>query len=147
MDLKNKVQADLQAAMKERDSVRRETLRTLLTSLTNAEMEKKDALNEEEFIQVVQREGKKRREAIEAFEAGGRQDRAQKEAQELEVLKAYLPKQLSEDEIKAVVQELIENAPGVPNMGQLMGQAMGRLKGQADGNTVRGIVTQLLEQA
>ena len=146
MNPKDKVQTDLQTAMKEKDSVRRETLRTLLTSLTNAEMEKKDALNEEEFVQIVQRESKKRREAIEAFEAGGRQDRAQKEAQELDVLKAYLPKQLSEDEITAVVRELIESAPTTPNMGQLMGQAMGRLKGQANGNTVRSIVTRLLEQ-
>lgn len=145
MNLKDKVQADLQAAMKEGDSVRRETLRTLLTSLTNAEVEKKGELDEGEFIQVVQRESKKRREAIEAFKAGGRQDRAQQESQELEVLKAYLPKQLSEDEIKAVVQELIHQAPTPPSMGQLMGQAMGRLKGQADGNTVRRIVTQLLE--
>ncbi len=145
MDFKAQLQTDLQAAMKAGETIKRDTLRTLLTTLTNAEMETTDELTQADFNKVVQREVKKRREAIEAFTTGGRPDRAEKESQELEVLQAYLPEQMSVDEIKKIVQEIIDNAGDAPNMGQIMGQAMGKLKDKADGNTVRQVVSELLE--
>lgn len=144
MSFKAQLQSDLQAAMKSGDSIKRDTLRTLLTTLTNAEMETTDELTEADINKVIQREVKKRREAIEAFTEGGREDRAEKEKQELEVLQAYLPEQLSEDEIRKIVQEIIDGAGDAPNMGQIMGQAMGRMKDKADGNTVRQIVSEML---
>jgi hypothetical protein len=147
MDMKPQIQKDIQAAMKSGENVKRETLRGLLATLTNMEMESTDELTQDDFITVVNREVKKRREAIEAYKDGGREDRAEKETQEMEILQAYLPEQLSEDDIKAAVQSIIDDISkqGAPNMGQVMGQAMGKLKGQVDGNVVRQVVSQLLE--
>jgi len=147
MDIKTQLQKDIQAAMKAGDSVKRETLRGLLAAHTNAEIEVKGELSQDDFTNVVNREVKKRREAIEAFKAGGREDRMKKETRELEILQTYLPEQLSSEEIKMVVQSIIDslNAQGAPGLGQVMGQAMGKLKGKADGNTVRKIVSDLLE--
>jgi len=144
LDFKAQLQSDLQAAMKAGETIKRDTLRGLLATLTNAEMETTDALTQADFNKVVQREVKKRREAIEAFTAGGREDRAEKEAQELEILQTYLPEQMPLDEIKKVVQEIIDSAGAAPNMGQIMGQAMGKLKDKVDGNTVRQVVSELL---
>jgi len=149
MDLKQHVRKELHAAMKAGDTVKRETLRTLLSAIMNAEVEKKEALNAEDYVAVVQREAKKRRESIEAFEAGGRLERAAVETQELHLLQSYLPQQLTQEALQEVVRNVIEqlSAQGTPNLGSVMGRVMGQVKGQADGNVVRQVVTELLQDA
>jgi len=149
MDLKQHVQKELHVAMKAGDTVKRETLRTLLSAIMNAEVEKKEALNAEDYVAVVQREAKKRRESIEAFEAGGRLERAAVETQELHILQSYLPQQLTREALQEVVRSVIEalSAQGTPNLGSVMGRVMGQVKGQADGNVVRQVVTELLQDA
>lgn len=147
MEFRDRLQKDLQAAMKAGDVIKRETLRTLLTALTNAEVDKQGEFTEYDVAAVLQREVKKRREAIEAYRDGGRQELADKETQELRILQTYMPKQLSPQEIEAVVGQIIAglSAAGKPNLGQVMGAAMGKLKGQADGNVVRQVVAKLLQ--
>jgi len=136
---------DLSAATKAGDKTRRDTIRLLLTALTNEEVALNVAeLDEAQFVTVVQREAKKRRESIEAYREAGREERAAGEEAELKVLEGYLPEQLGEDEIERVVREVIDKLAGEPAMGQVMGQAMGRLKGKADGATVRKVVERLL---
>ena len=147
MEFRDRLQKDLQAAMKAGDVIKRETLRTLLAALTHAEVEKQGEFTDADLATVLQREVKKRREAIEAYQAGGRKDLVDKETQELHILQTYMPKQLSPQEIEAVVSQIIAglSAAGKPNLGQVMGAAMGKLKGQADGNAVRQVVAKLLQ--
>jgi len=142
---RERLQKDLSAATKAGDKTRRDTIRLLLTALTNEEVALDVAeLDEEQFVAVVQREAKKRRESIEAYREAGRQERAAAEEAELKVLGSYLPAQADEGEIESVVREIIDNLPGEPAMGPVMGQAMGRLKGKADGAVVRRVVERLL---
>ena len=147
MEFRDRLQKDLQAAMKAGDVIKRETLRTLLAALTHAEVEKQGEFTDADLAAVLQREVKKRREAIEAYQAGGRKDLVDKETQELHILQTYMPKQLSPQEIETVVSQIIAglSAAGNPNLGQVMGAAMGKLKGQADGNAVRQVVAKLLQ--
>ncbi|MDP6703905.1 MAG: GatB/YqeY domain-containing protein [archaeon] len=155
---KTELQDQLKAAMKEKDEVKTGALRMLLSSLSNKEKEKQFqavkqnaeagevVLEEEEIQAVVATEVKKRKEAAEAFEKGGRAEAAAKEKEELEILQAFLPEQLSEEEIADIVKEAIAetSASSMQDMGKVMAAAMGKLKGQADGAVVQNIVkTQL----
>lgn len=145
MSLKEKITQDLKDAMKSGDSFKRDTLRLLDSAIKNAEIEKKKretGLGDEEILEVVSRAVKQRNDSIRQFIDGGRPELAEKEKAELEIIKAYLPEQLGEDEIRLVVKEIIAGAGEVKpsDMGKIMGQAMGKLKGKADGNIVKKIV-------
>ena len=145
MSLKEKILSDLKEAMKTGDSGKRDVLRLLDSAIKNAEIEKKkkeDGLSDEETQEVISRAIKQRRDSVEQYKSGGRNDLAQKEQAEIEILSDYLPEQLSEEEVKKVVKEAISQtgARSKADMGKVMGQAMGRLKGQADGNLVKSIV-------
>ena len=141
-DLKDRLRADLTTAIKARDEVRSSTLRMVLTSITNAEVAGKEAreLTDEDVLGVLTSEGKKRREAAEAFEQAGRTEQAAKERAEFDVLADYLPEQLGDDEIAALVAEAIASTgareEGMRAMGKVMGVAMGRVDGRADGRRV-----------
>lgn len=150
MALKEKITNELKDAMKSGDSFKRDTLRLLDSAIKNAEIEKKkreEGLSDEEVLEVISRAVKQRNDSIKQFIDGGRPELAEKEQKELEILKAYMPEQMSEDEIRKTIKEIIAGAGEVipADMGKIMGQAMGRMKGKADGNVVRKIVGEELQ--
>lgn len=150
MDLKQKILEDLKTAMKTGDTVKRDTLRMLDSMIKNTEIEKKkkeEGLSEEAMIEVLSRAVKQRRDSVSQYETGGRSDLAEKEKKEIEIIEAYLPAQLGEEEVRKVVQEVISQtgATSEAEIGKVMGPVMGRLKGQADGNLVKKIVEEELK--
>ena len=144
MSLKEKLQNDLTDAMRARDEIRSSTIRMILTSIKNEEVAGKEAreLNDAELITVLSREAKKRREAAEAFDQAGAKDRADQERAEGVVIAEYLPKQLSEEEIKtliaAAMAETGANSPA--QMGLVMKWLQPKIAGKADGGLVSSLV-------
>lgn len=132
--------------MRSKDAVRLSALRMIQASITEQEKSGKGDVKDEDVVAILQKQAKQRRESIEQFEAAGRKDLVDKETAELEIIENYLPEQASNDEIRAVVGEVIESAGATSkkDFGRVMGPAMGRLKGKADGNRVREIVEDLL---
>jgi uncharacterized protein len=154
MTLKEKIIADIKDAMKSGETLKRDTLRLLDSTIKNSEIEKRsasrrseDELSDEEILEVISRAVKQRNDSIQQFTDGGRPELAEKEQAELEILKTYLPEQMSEDEIRKVVKEIISAAGTVSpsDLGKIMGQAMGKMKGKADGNVVKKIVGEELQ--
>ena len=147
-ELKDRLRADLNAAMRARDQVRLRTLRMALTSITNEEVAGASArdLSDEEIVKVLTREARKRREAAEAFGAAGRAEQAAAERAEGEVLAHYLPAQLSDDELGALVSSVIAEtgAAGLQGMGQVMKTLSPRVAGRADGARVAAEVRRRL---
>ncbi|MEU5956674.1 GatB/YqeY domain-containing protein [Streptomyces sp. NPDC047525] len=149
--LKAKLQEDLTASIRGRDELRSSTLRLTLTAITKEEVSGKTAreLSDDEVQKVIAREAKKRREAAEAFANGGRAEQAEKEKAEGEILAEYLPKQLSEDELRAIVAQAVEEAKaagaeGPRAMGQVMKIVNPKVAGLAEGGRVAAVVKQLL---
>jgi hypothetical protein len=149
-DLKDRLRADLTTAMKARDQLRTGTLRMVLTAITNAEVGGKEAreLSDDDVIGVLTTEAKKRREAAEAFDAGGRPELAAKERDESAILAEYLPEQLDEDQIRDIVTAAIESTgsadAGMKAMGAVMGVVQPQVKGRADGKAVAAEVKRQL---
>ena len=147
-ELKERLRADLNAAMRARDQVRMRTLRMALTSITNEEVAGASArdLSDEEIVKVLTREARKRREAAEAFGAAGRDEQAAAERAEGEVLADYLPAQLSDDELTTLVSTAIAEtgASGRQGMGQVMKMLTPRVAGRADGARVAAEVRRQL---
>jgi len=133
-------------AMKAKDEIRLSTLKLLSSSLHYEKIDKQHDLAEEEEIVVVQREAKKRRDEIEAYEKAGVTDRADKEKKELEVLAEFLPEQLSDKELEKMVMSAIKEveASSVADMGKVIGKVMGEAKGKADGKRVSSLVKEKL---
>jgi len=146
--LKDRLRGDLTAAMKARDEVRTRTLRMALTSVAREEVAGASAreLGDDEVIKVLAREAKRRREAAEAFASAGRDDQAAAERAEGAVLDAYLPAQLSDEEIAAIVAAAIDEtgASGMTAMGQVMRVVTPRIAGRADGARVAAEVRRRL---
>lgn len=145
MNLRQKISADLTAAMKAGDRLRLETLRTLRAVLTEKEIERRGSkaeMTSDDEIGVLSSAAKKRRESIEQFAKGGRQDLVDQETQELAIIQEYLPKQLSLDDISAIVKEIISQigATGPGDFGKVMPLAMKQLKGKADGKVIQELV-------
>ncbi|PIP15610.1 MAG: hypothetical protein CO003_01725 [Candidatus Portnoybacteria bacterium CG_4_8_14_3_um_filter_44_15] len=165
MTLKEKIQAEVKKAMLEKNAVGVLVLRMLLASILNKEKEKRAKLskdekdiakleqlskiNDEEALEVISSEVKKRKDSIEQFAQGGRSDLVEKEKKELEVLMKYLPEQISEDEIRKIVKDKIEelniSSGKSEAAGKLMGAIMPQLKGKADGSLVSKIVSEELK--
>ncbi|AJC73587.1 aspartyl-tRNA amidotransferase subunit B [Pseudothermotoga hypogea DSM 11164 = NBRC 106472] len=146
MDLKSRLNQDLKEALKAKDEVKLRTVRMLLTAIKNFEVEKMTLATDEDILQIMSKEIKKRQEAIEMYEKGGRQDLAQAERQEIEVIQSYMPKQLSEEEIKEIAKKVISelNLKGPKDVGVAMKAIMPQVKGRADGKLVNKIVSELL---
>ncbi|GAB3869053.1 GatB/YqeY domain-containing protein [Kibdelosporangium lantanae] len=147
--LKENLKSDMVAAMKAKDSTKLATLRMVLTAVTNEEVAGDAAreLSDEEVQRVLTREAKKRREAAEAFETAGRADQAAAERAEAEVIADYLPKQLTDDELAAIVDQAVAEvaeqtgaAPTQKQMGQLMKAANAKVAGRAEGGRVAAAV-------
>jgi uncharacterized protein YqeY len=140
--LKARLAEELRAALRARHRVRLSALRLLSAAVKNREVELRRELTDEEFLEVVGREVKRRREAIEAYEAAGRPDRAGQEREELEVLQGFLPPPLTGAEVETLIEEAIEatRAAGPADLGRVMGYVMGRVRGRADGRDVQARV-------
>jgi uncharacterized protein YqeY len=141
-----RIQEELKDAMRERDSERRDALRLILSSLQSAEKELQRPLHEQEELQVLQRERKRRLEAEEAFRAAGRAEQAEAEAFELEVLEEFMPEPLGEDELEAIIDDAIaENgATSLRDLGRVMADVMPQVAGRADGAEVSQLVREKL---
>ena len=148
MGLKEKLQSDLTEAIRSRNELVSGTIRMVLTAITNEEVAGKEAktLSEDEVIAVLSREAKKRREAAEAFADAGRADKAATEKAEGEVITSYLPAQLSDDELNALIADAIakSGAAGPQDMGKVMGILKPQITGKADGGKVSAAVKSAL---
>lgn len=156
--LKHKLQEDLNKSLKAGDQLKRLVLGMVMTAIKNrevekrtklfktisdiGELEKQGQLTEEEILEVIASEVKKRKESVEQFKAGGRDELAQKEKLEMDILLSYLPEQLGEDEVRAEIQKTIAElgASGPKDMGRVIGAVMAKLKGRVDGGTVSRLV-------
>ena len=146
VDLIATIEKELKEARLARDDDRRDALVLILSSLRSAEKELQRPLSEDEELQVLQRERKKRVEAFEAYEAAGREEQADKEDFELEVLEEFMPEPLSEDELDEIVDDVIAEvgATSLRDIGRVMADVMPRVSGKADGSAVSQIVREKL---
>jgi len=134
----DQIRTDLQAALREKDEVVKSVLRLTLSVLKNKEIDKKEALIDEEVVIVLQKEAKKRKESIEAFAQGNRPELVRKEREELAVLDKYLPQEMKAEELEKIVQETVSQvgAEGAKDFGKVMGAVMGKVKGRIGGDRV-----------
>ncbi|WP_022846944.1 MULTISPECIES: GatB/YqeY domain-containing protein [unclassified Desulfurobacterium] len=146
MGLKERLIKDMKEAMKARDKVKLSTIRMINSLIKNAEIDKRGELTDEEIVSLLQKYAKQRRESIELYEKGGRQDLVEKEKAELAIVESYLPEQMSEDEIRRIVEEAIAGtgASSPKDLGKVMKVVMPKVKGKADGSVVNRIARELL---
>lgn len=146
MEIKEQLTADMKEAMKAKDTLRLNTIRMVRGAIKQQEIDGKKELTNDDIIAVISKEVKMRRDSLEEFTKAGRNDLVENTQAEIEVLLPYLPAQLSEDEIKAIVQEAIEKtgAASPKDMGKVMGAIMPKVKGKADGKLVNTIVKSML---
>ena len=133
-------------AMRDRDTERRDALRLLVAALDNARIEVQHELDDDDVVRVLQREAKQRRDAIEEYQKASRDDLAQREQFELDVISGYLPAGLSDEELRALVDETIAEvgASGPGDLGKVMGPLMAKIAGRADGREANAIVRERL---
>lgn len=146
MSLITEIEGQLTDAMREGDAERRDALRLILSSLRGAEKELQRELSDDEELQVLQRERKKRVEAADAFRAAGREEQAEKEETELDVLEEFMPEPLSDDEVEEIVDDVIAEvgATSMRDIGRVMADVMPQIAGRADGSAVSQIVREKL---
>jgi len=150
MDIKDRIISDMKKAMKERDSFRLQVLRSLKSKLMEKEISERkggDAkLSDEQAVEVLMKAAKQRKESIDQFKSGGRDDLVEKEEKELVLIDSYLPEMMDEKEIRKKVQAKIEQtgATGMQDMGKIMGALMSELKGKAEGSEISRIVKEEL---
>ncbi len=144
--LKSKLQQDLKIAMKEKDTFKRDTIRFLMSAIKQVEVDTRKELSDEDLVKIIQKSVKQREEAARQYKEGGREDLYEKEMKEAELLKTYLPKQLSDEELKAELVQIIEEvgATSMKDMGKVMGVATKKLAGKADGKRINQMVKELL---
>ncbi|MEM1240446.1 MAG: GatB/YqeY domain-containing protein [Cyanobacteria bacterium P01_H01_bin.26] len=146
MSLKDRISDEIKTAMKARDKVRLATVRSIKKVIIEKESEVRpkgqDALTPDQEIEIVSQLAKQRKDSIEQYQSAGRDDLAEQEIQELAILQEYLPEQMSDADIEAVIDELIAKtgASGPRDMGKVMGPAMKQMKGKADGAKVQSLV-------
>lgn len=150
MSLAEQIQSDLTAAMKDRDKVRTATLRLVLAGIKNvrAEPGHGQQVTDEEVRDIISREAKKRRESVQTYSDAGRDELAATEEAELDVLTDYLPAQMSEEEVRALVEQTVADvgATGPGDLGKVMGALMPKVKGKADGKMVNNVVRGALDR-
>jgi uncharacterized protein YqeY len=146
LKLIDRIKEDLIKSMKAKDGARVSVLRLLLASIKNREIEKKEALTDDEVLAEIASAAKRRKESLEAFREGERQDLVEKEEAELVILEEYLPEQISEEEVRRTVQDVVAEvgAQSPSDLGKVMKELMPRLKGKADGKMVNQIVREIL---
>ena len=146
MSLIGRIEGELKTAMLEHDNERRDALRLILASLRSSEKDLQRPLSDDEELQVLQRERKRRIEAAEAFREGGREEQAAKEEQELEVLKEFMPEPLSEEDLEDIIDDVIAEvgATSLNQLGRVMADVMPQVAGRADGSIVSQLVREKL---
>lgn len=150
MSLKDKINADLKTAMINKDAVRLETIRSIRSEILKMDKSGMDReMTEEEEVQLVSRQAKLRKEAIEQYQAAGRTDLVEKEQAQLNIINEYLPAQLTEEEAEVIIDGVIKDtgATSQKDFGKVMGAAMKALKGKVEGNVIQNIVKKKLENA
>ncbi len=146
MSLKDRITEDIKAAMKSKDKVRLETVRSIKKVLLEKEVSVRpsgqEVLTEAQELEVLSQLAKQRRESIEQYQKAGREELANQEAQELAIIEEYLPRQLSDAEVEAVIEEIVAQvgATSAKDMGKVMGPVMQQLKGKADGKKIQELV-------
>ena len=149
MTLRDRLTQDTTAAMRSGDVLRRDVLRMVQNTVYNTEKSKRVTLGDDEVLAVLTREVKTRRESIDAFRKGGREDLAAKEEAEIAILSDYLPQALTDDELRALVEQGIAEtgATSARDLGKVMGWLSPRIRGRADGKVASGLVAQALARA
>jgi len=144
--LSETIRSQMLDATRARDNVRRDTLRLLVAAVENGRIDAGHDLSDDETLRVLQKEAKQRRESIVEYRKGNREDLVQQEQQELEIIETYLPAQLSDDEVRELVEETIAEAgaSGPDDLKLVMGPLMKKLEGRADGRVANAIVRELL---
>jgi hypothetical protein len=149
VSLRDRIQTDIATAMRGGDALRRDVLRMAMNAAYNVEKRQGTPLTDDEYLAVLTREVKTRRESVEAFRSAGREDLATKEESEIEILRGYLPEALSDAELTALVDEGIRatGATSARDLGKVMGWLSPRTRGRADGKVMSGMVAAALAQA
>ena len=144
--LKERLQQDLKNAMKTKDNVTRDTIRFLMSSLKQIEVDERRELSDEDIVKIIQKSIKQREDSMQQYKNAGRDDLYEQEFAGVEILQKYLPKQLSNEELEAVVTDIIKkvNATSVKDMGKVMGLAIKQTAGKADGKRINDVVKILL---
>jgi uncharacterized protein YqeY len=144
--LKKRLTDDLKQAMRSGDNTRRGVIRLAMSAIKNAEIAKRDSLEEADIIGIIAKEARQRQESIDAFKQGNRQDLVAQEEAELAILQEYLPQQANREEIVAAAQQIIADvgAEGPRDKGKVMPRLIAQFKGKADGREINDIVTELL---
>ena len=147
MSLKETLLQDMKTAMKEKDTIRKNTVQLIRSGVLQIEKDKQIELDDEGVLDVISKELKKRRDSMPDFVKSGRQDLIDNLNKEIEVLLTYLPKQLTEDEIRAIVEEAVKEtgAATMKDMGKVMANVTPKVKGRADNKIVSGLVKQMLQ--
>lgn len=145
MNLRKKLEEDLKVSLKGRDELKVSVIRFVLAAIINREIEKQKEVEDEEVIQILEKQVKQRKESIEAFRVGKREDLAAKEEKEVEILSKYLPQKLSDRQLEKVVRQVIDQLKaGSSDFGKVMGLVMAKVKGKAEGGRVSEVVKKLL---
>lgn len=150
MSLKETILDELKSAMKNKDAERLQVLRSIKAKILEKEISERKGgesdISDEQVLEVLMKAGKQRKESIDSFEKGGREDLVEKEKAELAIIEEFLPKMMSEDEVRAAVRDQIEKmgASDMSDMGKVMGVMMGKLKGKAEGSVVSRVVKEEL---
>ncbi|KXG43180.1 GatB/YqeY domain-containing protein [Tepidibacillus infernus] len=146
MSLMDRISEDMKQAMKNKDKLKLSVIRMIRSAIKYTEIEKQTTLSDEQILDVLTREVKQRRDSLQEFEKAGRQDLVENVQAELEILKQYLPQQLSEQELRNIIQSVIEEigAKGKSDMGKVMSAVMPKVKGRADGKLINQLVQEYL---
>jgi uncharacterized protein YqeY len=146
MGLEERLVEEMKQAMKSNEKLRLSTIRMIRTAVKNKEIEVRKKLEDEEILRVIQGMVRKSEESVEQFRAGGRMDLVDKETQEMEILKSYLPQSLSQEEILKVIDETIQEnqASSLKDLGKVMKSVMSKLAGKADGKLINQLVKERL---
>ena len=146
MVLYEKIQSDMYTAMKAGEKEKASTLRTVLAKLKDKQIDAREALSEKDEIKVLQTLVKQRKESIDLYQKGGRSELAEAESFELEIINTYLPEMMNEDDVRKLIEEIIEqtSAQSMADLGKVMPQIMKQGKGLIDGKTAQRIVSELL---
>lgn len=147
MDLKEQIENDLKNSMKSGDNIIRGVLRMLFSDIKNVEINERKEINDEKIIEIIKKNIKSRKDSIEQYTKGNREDLANQEKNELEILEKYMPEQMSEDEVRKIIISIIKKSEAVSasDFGKIMGAVMKEIGNKADGNLVGGIVKEELK--
>ncbi len=144
--LKDKLKNDLKDAMKTKNTLKRDTIRFLMSALKQVEVDERRELSDEDIVKIIQKSAKQREDSMNQYKNAGRDDLYQKESNELKILKEYLPKQMGDDELKDIIKNIIlkTGANSIKDIGKVMGAAIKECSGKADGKRINKIAKEML---